>query len=326
MTNPYVFIVGCQRSGTTLLGRLVDAHPQIAIIHESRWIPDWFLERRGLTSEGLVTSESINHLLDDPRFDRMRIGREQVLAFIANTQSMPYSSFIRGMFDLYGEARAKTLVGDKTPRYVRYMHILHALWPDARFVHLIRDGRDVCLSVAQWRKTIKKGPATLSTWQSDQVSTIALWWESAVQRGREAGSRLGPEMYYEIRYEAIIDNPERECAALCTFLGLPYHGAMLRFHEGRTITKPGLDAKKAWLPITPGLRDWGTQMAAEDVERFEAAAGQFLDELGYSRAVPNPRPESLEHASRIREQLSRDPEWIEYSQVLAELEAQKIVA
>jgi hypothetical protein len=55
------------------------------------------------------------------------------------------------------------------------------------------------------------------------------------------------------------------------------------------------------------LRDWQSQMPAEELERFEATAGELLDELNYSRAVPRPRPEALEHAARIRRSLALDP-------------------
>src|SRR5262249_22139790 len=96
------------------------------------------------------------------------------------------------------------------------------------------------------------------------------------------------------------------CKELCAFLGLAYEGAMLRFHEGRTKTKPGLDAKKAWLPVTPGLRDWRSQLASADVERFEAAAGDLLEELGYPRAFPRPSPEVMKQTARIREHFTQD--------------------
>jgi hypothetical protein len=73
---------------------------------------------------------------------------------------------------------------------------------------------------------------------------------------------------------------------------------MLRFHEGRTRDDPGLDAKDAWRPVTPGLRNWPAQMPAGDVERFEAAAGGLLDELGYPRGCAHPSPEAVRQAAR----------------------------
>ena len=313
--NPFVFIVGCPRSGTTLLQRMVDAHPQIAITKESqwfdkRWITEWFEERKGLTAEGTVTSELISRMLEHPKFTRLKISREQFVTLAPKGQRVEFASFVTSIFDLYGKAKGKALVGNKTPAYVRKLDLLNTLWPKARFVHLIRDGRDVCLSVVKW----SKGPImkkSFVTAKDDGVSTIGLWWESHIRLGREAGNRFGPELYYEMRYEALITRPEEECSGLCAFLGLPYDDAMLRFHEGRMSPVPGADAKRAWLPVTAGLRDWISQLPDEDVERFEAASGGLLDELGYPLAAPRLRPQSLEHASRIRDLLARDPKWID---------------
>ena len=81
-----------------------------------------------------------------------------------------------------------------------------------------------------------------------------------------------------------------------------YHDAMLRFHEGRTKNAPGLDPKEAWLPVTPGLRDWRTQMPAPKLERFEAAAGDLLDALGYPRAYKDPSPAARQRAAQVRDQ------------------------
>ncbi|HKF55884.1 MAG TPA: sulfotransferase [Blastocatellia bacterium] len=310
MTNPYVFIVGCARSGTTLLERMVDAHPEIAITHQWHTIPRVFEKRKGLTEEGLVTPELISHLLKLPWFTCIGISREGLLKLMGNGQSVHYSDFVTGIFELYGKAQGKALVGDKTPNYVRKMRILHALWPRARFVHLIRDGRDVCLSVANWPKAYQADkPGSFVTWIEDPVSTIAFWWELNVRLGREAGSWLGSELYYEIRYEPLVNDPAEQCAALCGFLGLPYDDAMPRYHEDRTKADPEVDAGHPRLPVTAGLRDWRSQMQGEDVERFEAVAGGLLDKLGYPRAFPRPRAEKLENASRIRSLLVQDPRW-----------------
>src|SRR5262245_29419400 len=167
-------------------------------------------------------------------------------------------------------------------------------------VHVIRDGRDVALSVRNWKEPVKllrRSP----TWDEDPVTTLALWWEWHVRLGREAGRTLGHSRYYEIHYESLVARPAEECARLCAFLDVPFDGAMLRFHEGRTRDDPGLDAKDAWRPVTPGLREWRTQLPAEDVERFEAAAGGLLDELGYPRGCPGLSLEAVRQAARVRD-------------------------
>lgn len=81
---------------------------------------------------------------------------------------------------------------------------------------------------------------------------------------------------------------------------------MLRFHEGRSQTDPRIEADHTWRPIIPRLRDWGSQMRVEDIERFEAAAGDLLDELGYPRSGLNSRPEILQRVSRIHRLFAQD--------------------
>ncbi|HEV2496027.1 MAG TPA: sulfotransferase [Terriglobia bacterium] len=311
MINPYLFIVGCPRSGTTLLKRMVDAHPKIAMIEESHWIPRMHHKRK-LTPGNLVTRELLSQLLENPRFVALGIGHDELVKLAGNGQPVPYSEFVTRIFDFCGRTHGKEFVGDKTPDHVRWLDTLHALWPAARVVHLIRDGRDVCLSIANWPKGQRKNPGTFPTWKEDPVSTTALWWELNVRLGRQFAGSLGPERYYEMRYESLVSHPETECAALCSFLGLQYHDAMLRFHEGKTQTGPGLSSKDAWLPVTPGLRDWKSQMSREDIQRFEAEAGTLLDELGYSRDLPEPGQQLLENASRIRESFTRDPRWFRF--------------
>jgi hypothetical protein len=303
--NPYVFVVGCPRSGTTLLQRLLDAHPELAVINETLWITREDERRNGVTEEGLVTPELISRLLEYPRFRRLDIPREDLEYLLATQAPFTYPRFVTGIFDLYGRRRGKRRVGDKSPGYVRELAKLHALWPEAKVVHLIRDGRDIWLSVAGWKKAARS-VGQFATWMQDPVATTALWWERSVRLGREAGALLGPALYHEVRYETLVADPARVCAELCTFLELPYDDVMLCFHEGRTRHEPGLTAKRAWLPPTSGLRDWRTQMPAEEVGRFEAMAGDLLEELGYARTFPSLPADAGERAAKIRSAFTRD--------------------
>src|SRR5262249_52779218 len=115
MTNPGIFIVGCPGSGTTLLLHFLWARPQIAITPEPHWIPLWFEQRRGLTPDGDVTRDLIEELLVHPKFALFRLGRNEVTSVLRTGQPMSYAAFVTGLFDLYGTARGKKLVGNKTP-------------------------------------------------------------------------------------------------------------------------------------------------------------------------------------------------------------------
>jgi hypothetical protein len=306
MDNPYLFIVGCPRSGTTLLQRMINAHPDIAITPETHWIPRLYAKTWALTPEGLVKPKLIRRLVDHPKFARLKFSPEEIARLTGNGKPISYGNLVSRIFDLYGERQGKPLVGDKTPDYVRTVETLHNLWPSARFVHVIRDGRDVALSMMDWPKFSPK-PGDFATWREDRVSTAALWWELNVRLGRQAGKALGSKLYYEVRYESLVSRPRDESDALCGFLGVPYTDAMLHFYKAPSTTDPGLEERRAHLPVTPGLRDWCTQLPPQDSERFEAAAGGLLDELDYTRVVQRPPASALEHAARIRHLLAEDP-------------------
>jgi len=303
--EPFVFLLGCARSGTTLLERVVDAHPRIAITPELHWMTDRFRNGKWMAPEGLVTAELVADLAGHKRFRQLGFSRQEFDGLLEAGEPVAHTTFLNRLFDLYSRKKGKSLVGNKTPAFVQRVTALHDLWPRARIVHLIRDGRDVCLSVLNWNHAYKSA-GRYSTWSEDPVVTTALWWERKVRLGREAGQELRPGLYYEMRYEDLVSNPGETCARLCEFLGVPFDEAMLRFHEGRTRTEPGLDAKNAWRPITPGLRNWRTQMLPDDVERFEAAAGGLLTELGYPRAFTSPSRERQEQTAKVRKALASE--------------------
>ena len=313
MSNPFVFIVGCSRSGTTLLQHVVAAHPQIAIIPETRWFARWYEKRCGVTTDGMVTSEMISMLLEKHRLFRdidLGIRPEELYALVADGCGMRYSDFVGLLFDRYGEARGKPLVGNKTPGFVRRLATLHELWPQAKFVHIIRDGRDVCLSMMQKREATRKRvkPGRFATIEDDPMITMALWWEWDVRLGRETGDALGRQCYYEMRYEAFVSDPEAACRGLCGFLGVPYDGRMLEHHRAKASADARLFQKHSRLerPITAGLRDWREEMSAAEAGRFEASAGELLEELGYPRTTA-PAAAIVQQAERMRESFQGRP-------------------
>lgn len=304
--NPFLFIVGSPRSGTTLLKRMVRKHPEIAVTRETHWIPGYFKHHTGLTEDGYATKNLVLALLEYKRFPDLGLNPEDVSRLVSGDEQIHYRDFVTLVFDLYGKRKHKRLVADKTPSYVREIAVLHELWPKARFIHLIRDGRDVCLSMRNWRM-VHRTAGQHSTWTEDPVSTAALWWEWQIRLGREAGAELPAGLYYEMRYEDMVADPEGQLRAMCEFLGVSFADRMLRYHEGHTSNEAGLSANEAWLPPTQGLRDWRTQMSHDDLERFETSAGELLNELGLERAIPNPSAEALAHAARMRSMFDGKP-------------------
>lgn len=300
--NPYIFVVGCPRSGTTLLQRMLDHHPRLAVANDTHFIPHGLEDRTGRVDPPL-TAEAVERVRTYRRFHRLGLGDEAVAAAAARART--YSAFVRGLYDELARMHGKPLAGEKTPSYVRRLPLLHGLFPDARFLHIIRDGRDVALSALEWA-TETKGPGKLLLWREEPVGVCALWWRRHVQTGRDDGARIGPTGYFEVRYERIVAHPERELRRIATLIDLDYAPQMAAFHVGKTRSNPRRSAKSAWLPPTPGLRDWRTSMAERDVTLFEALAGDLLDELGYPRAAPSIPKRELDRAERIRDTFARE--------------------
>jgi hypothetical protein len=302
--NPYVFVVGAARSGTTLLQRMLDAHPLLAVVNETYWLPRKFRERTGLTRGGLVTPALLPKLLASPKFSRMGVTEEDLLALLSDGEPVRYERFVSRIFDLYAKRQGKPLAGDKTPGYVRRIGQIHELWPRARVVHIVRDPRDVCLSMLEWRSG-QRTAGQFGTWDIDPVISTALYWSYSVASGREAGEALGPTLYREVRYEDAVNSPQRELEQICSFLDLPYAEQMTRFHEGRTRRKPGRSSKAQWLPPTAGLRDWRTQLPDGDVERIEVVAGDLIRDLGYATWFDRCTEATRARVAEVRETFTR---------------------
>jgi len=313
MKNPFMFMVGCQRSGTTLLQHMLNSHPEIAVMPEGGWFGTWYEMRLGVSHEGFAKRELVSRVLRTHKNIELGATPEELEAMVEPEGEVRYADFVSNLFDRCGKARGKALVGSKNPDYLRRLPTMHRLWPQAKFVHIIRDGRDVCLSVStRWRNKpdfrgfpfflYEEPDRIFDGWTKDPVASAALWWEWTVRLGRDFGASLPAGMYHELRYESLVADPEAESRAICTFLGIPFHDAMLR-HEETFTPRRAKDGSimhaNVGKPVTAGLRDWRNQMDPAELDRFEAMSGSFLEELGYERAVPRPKPESLQEAAQI---------------------------
>ena len=141
-----LFLLGSQRSGTTMLRLMLNNHSSLAIPHESAFITLWF-EKLGAYGD-LSNRENALRLLDavseHPLVKRGKLvaDRDAILSKPIRT----YRDFIDAIFRTYAESLGKPRWGDKTPFYTPDIDILRRIFPEAKFVHLVRDGRDVILS------------------------------------------------------------------------------------------------------------------------------------------------------------------------------------
>jgi hypothetical protein len=276
---PFPFIVACGRSGTTLLQAMLNAHPAMAIPPEAHFLLP--ARNRVTRRGGGVDLERLVALLARSRnFALWNFPVEEVRGALARTRPRDYPGAVRTLYASYARRHGKERYGDKTPNHVLSLPYLSEAFPEARFIHLIRDGRDVtCSFMARGI-----GPR-------DGVEG-AIRWKRAVASGRRDGARLGPDRYLEVRYEDLVADPEGHIKGIAAFIDLDYDEAMLDYREQVDRMLPNAYLKdlhaNVYRPPTEHLRDWRREMDPAEVAMFEALAGDLLSELGYERAVPEP--------------------------------------
>lgn len=279
--NPFVFLIGCPRSGTTLLQRMLDNHPQLTVANDTHFITRAAKRELRREADPALTPELLKHVYDYRRFRRMGLDEADVEKAAHGCRT--YSAFVSKLYDIRAEHMGKPLSGEKTPDFCRQIPALNSLFPGAKFVHIIRDGRDTALSAMNWA-TATKGPGKWSLWAEDPVGTCALWWCWQAGTGVRDGHALDKKLYYELKYEQLVGDPSAELSAIADFLKIPDSEEMANYFAGKTKDNPNLSAKSAWLPPTQGLREWRHQMDEEDVAVFEGIAEALLRQLGYELA------------------------------------------
>jgi hypothetical protein len=197
------FIVGVNRSGTTLLRLMLDAHPDLAIPPETHFLPE--LIRRA--NHGNTRLRIIRSLTAHPRWGDFGVDPKDLRKRTREIKPLSATAVARAFYELYAESQGKPRWGDKTPRYMRSMPRIARALPEARFVHIIRDGRDVAISQAERSLEERDTP----------VEEAAERWARRIEAAREAGREM--DVYMEVRYEDLVAEPERELRRVLELIG-----------------------------------------------------------------------------------------------------------
>jgi hypothetical protein len=287
---PAPFVVGANRSGTTLLRMMLDAHPELTIPPETHFVPDVIeaCEERDVTPERIVEVMASHREWGD-----FGLATDEVLDRLRGLDPLTAGGALRAFYRLYAERAGKPRWGEKTPGYATNMLQIQDALPEARFVHLIRDGRDVALSAMDRAKK----PLT--------AAQVAKRWKRRITKARKQRRKL--RHYMETRYEDLVLDTEPTLRGIADFLDLPWDPAMLDYHEraedrleemARGLpargNRPQLEEdhrlKIHALTKEPPQRErverWREQMSEEDRLAFEEVAGELLAELGYAVGEP----------------------------------------
>lgn len=280
MKSP-VFIVGCDRSGTTLLRLMLNQSPILHIPQESKFLVGlqknqelygdftkphqrWFFIR------DLQTNQATSKTFTFPIFN---ITIEEAEATLVEAAPTDFFRAAAAMFTASALKCGKQRWGDKTPHQIEHISFLAKAFPDAKFIHMIRDGRDVVISIRK------------AGWRGGKILKIARYWKKQVEAGRLAGALLGKSRYFEVYYEQLIEQPEKILKDLCRWLEIEYTPQMLKYYLTADdnipqehsslfeLTKKPIDSSRVYA--------WKQTLSNKEIADFERETAELIDLLGY---------------------------------------------
>jgi hypothetical protein len=254
-------------SGTTMLADSLGHHSSLYVFpFESKLIPG-FARRTG-SGGSLPNAQAARRLAEE-------IGRTKAFWHGNNKQPLvlppgidiepTVAGVLEAMFVHLAHRQGKRRWIEKSPANTEHIDLLAGMFPQARFLHIIRDGRDAAQSFHR-------------RWGFDPVHTV--WrWKKTVAVGRKQGGSLGPKRYMELRYEDLTQDPSQHMQQVCRFVGVPFEESVLS-SSMRHMSETDRAGSKA--RIVANSQKWRAYFSPAQVQQFEALAGAQLADLGYS--------------------------------------------
>jgi hypothetical protein len=284
---PAPFVVGLTRSGTTLLRMMLDAHRELTIPPETHFVPDLIKAAR----EGNGTDSMLAALTENRTWGDFGIDADEMRRRLDTVDAGDGAGAVRAFFNAYAARQGKPRWGDKTPAYMLSVQRIGRTLPESRFIHLIRDGRDVALS--QRARALNEQPPA-----AEQAER----WVKRIRKSREQAQTLKGARYVEARYEDLVRDPEPTLRRVCEFIEIDWDPGVLSYHERAAerlsemageLRAEGEHAQQdagyridnhapTTKPPDPSKLDkWKREMSPSDVAAYDAVAGDLLRELGY---------------------------------------------
>ncbi|MEJ7841888.1 MAG: sulfotransferase [Rubrobacter sp.] len=295
--TPVFFVVGQQKSGTTWLMRMLDSHPEILCRGEGRFFGAGWRQKSLVKSDAMRPPSSLLYALREAEYLRLWVERsvwsrnDGADEHLDNLARMAVDYFLRGELAKTG----KRLVGDKSPLLTPEMvGEISAVYPEARLIHIIRDGRDAAVSAAHHARNFGRAKGTKrddDLFEEAQIRKLASDWNARVGRTIEDGPRLFGDRYVEVRYEDLLARPEEEMGRLLRFLGAASdRGSVGRCVGAASFEKLSKGRTRGEEDPTSFFRkgvvgDWRGAFTERDRRVFEEVAGDLLAELGYAGDV-----------------------------------------
>ncbi len=286
MQKPPIFVVGVRRSGTTLLCLMLNSNSRLHITYESGFLPSF---HRDLDSLGdLEDPVNIRKLLEQFCAQPRNWGPDDypnLETVIENIREYTLNGIFDAFYQEIANKKGKARWGDKTPDFALKVDVLSDMFPTAKFIHIVRDCRDVILS----RQKI--------SWYKHDIRTIANEWLESVEHAETIGKSLGENRYKMVRYEDLIEDPIKQLKSICLFLEENFEEDMLKFYQEKNNVVPKAEEDRhgntSKSVMTNHVQLWKKQMPSSDIAIIQSIIEEQLIKTGYDVSTQIPTSTAL---------------------------------
>ena len=268
-TSPF-FIVGCGRSGTTLLRTMLNQHSALAIPLESLFIADY------LRASAYTPPETYRKLIVT-EYELREWGMSFSIADFDGCVTA--RDFIDRAHMLYMSQHNKTVWGQKTPRFVRYGNLLRQHYPTAKFIIIIRDPRAVVSSLMRSNVHYSNALYGARRWLRDGSSGVAL-------------EKQFPGDVLSVRYEDLVTSPAPVLHHMCDFLQVDFENALLNYHQTGTMEYgtyyAQIHQQLNRAPDQSRINAWREHLSTRQINVIESVCGTLMPQFGYMLSNPDP--------------------------------------
>lgn len=287
-----VFVLGCPRSGTTVLYHMLLSAGDFAVYRAESNVFNLLVPRFGGMRSAANRQQLLDTWLESKLFRVSGLDPNEISAKIMD-ECRGGGDFLRIVMEEVARKQGTARWAECTPDHLLYMEEIKRQIPDALFIHIIRDGRDVALSYVQ------QGWSYPLPWDRDERLGVAgLYWEWVVRKGREQGRRLGAD-YQQVRFEDLVTNPRPTLSRLGEFIEHDLDYDRIQRDAIGSVRQPNTSFAASSNESFDPVARWRTKMSREQASAFEALVGRFLQELGYP-LVSEAQPKVSLRASRLR--------------------------
>lgn len=286
-----VFVVGCPRSGTTLLYHMILSSGNFALYPSETHIFNILARRYGNLAVRKRREQMTDLWLNSKYFALTQLDREPIRTRLIN-DCRNAGDFLRIIMEKVAHSQKVERWAENTPEHILYLREIKALIPDAVFIHIVRDGRDVALSLD------KLGWLPSLPWDRGSGRTACgVYWEWMVENGRKAGRSLGSD-YMEVRYEDLLQHPHATLGSIGQFIDHDLDYERIQEVGVGTVRRPNTSFReKPEEDVFNPIGRWRGGFSPEQLVNFEKLVGPCLQNLGYALSTPE---EDLKADARFR--------------------------